>query len=898
MIPQRFTPKFGALLLMAVLSLVGCGSQDDLEQREIEYLSHMDQAEFFQRQGELKASTQEARSAMATLPEKIDPHFILIDNLLTAGDGETARRQLEQLGQRIDDHEEHTGNLNRMALMNARAQLILNRPDEALSSLQQLSDPDRSEEIEQQVLIGDSHHQAERFEQARQAYQGALERDPEAVAALVGLSRIAYAEQDQDATHDWLARAEEAAPEDSELWLWKGQLAHREERLEAARDGYTRALEDIGRYDVMTSRKYSTISALIDVLHRLGEASQAFVYEEILAQSAPGTIQSAMEAAREQYAEGNLERAADHLEEVLEQAPGHDNAQIMLGIIRFQQGRLEQAESLLAAHAEKAESGELTKVLAAARIQMQRPEEAREMLERMDPEGTDPGVAALIGIAALSAGDDELGRALIEQSLNTQPDNTALRTRYARYLVSRGESGDAIAQLETAIERTPASAEPRILLAQIHAQQQRHDDAQTVAAQWREQQPDSVQAINISGDLAQTRGDMDAARRYYRQALELNPEARESHFALGALEAREGNTEQAAEHFRHAIRSEPDHRESIQALVSISSQDEDSRADAMAFLRELADERSEAIGPRLALLEFALEQGEHERASDLASGLVRRLDDSVRSAELVGGLYHAVAERAMAAEDQGRARRIIQAGRERFRNHERLALADARLQFQRGRDADAREILRNVKTTHPDSPLPFLTEADHLASKGELRQADELYRLARRKQDSASTLLKQASVMRQDGRSIAALELLEEGIERFPGNAQVHLNLAMAYQTDDRRADAIETYRQTLALAPNQAVALNNLAWLLHEDGDEDALELAERAYQLNPDTAAIIDTYGWILLHHGEVERSVELLEQAHEMAPDSPDIAEHLAEAYRASGDHARAEALLERI
>ena len=898
MIPKRFIPGCGALLLMALLSLSGCSSQDDLEQREIEYLSHMDQAEFFQRQGELKASTQEARSAMTTLPEQIDPHFILIDNLLTAGDGETARRQLEQLRQRVDGGEEHTGNRNRIALMSAQAHLILNQPEEALSSLERITDADRSEEIEQQVLTGDSHREAGRYDQARQAYQRALDQDQEAVAALVGLSRTAYAERDQDATHDWLTRAEEAAPDDSELWLWKGQLAHREDRLEAARDGYTRALEDIGRYDVMTSRKYSTISALIDVLHRLGEASQAFVYEEILAQSAPGTIRSGMEAAREQYAEGNIERAAEHLQEVLEQAPGHDDAQIMLGIIRFQQGRVEQAESLLAEHAEKAESGELTKVLAAARIQMQRPEEAREMLEQMDPEGTDPGVAALIGIAALSAGDDDLGRALIEQSLNTQPDNTALRTRYARYLISQGESGDAISQLETAIERTPASAETRILLAQIHAQEQRHDEAEATAAQWREQQPDSVQAINISGDLAQTRGDLDAARRYYRQALDLKPDARESHYALGALEARAGNREQAAEHFRQAIRSEPDHRESLQALVSVSNKDEDSLADAMAFLRELAEERSEAIGPRLALLEFSLEKSDYTRASELADSIVRRLDDSERSAEMVGGLYHAMAERALGAGDTDRARRIIQSGRERFRDHEHLALADARLQFQRGRQSDAREILRNVKTTHPDSALPFLTEADHLASEGELRQAVELYRLARRKEDSASTLLKQASVMRQDGRTIAAMELLEEGTERFPANAQVHLNLAMAYQTDGRRADAIEAYQRTLALAPNQAVALNNLAWLLHEDEDDGALELAERAYRLNPRSAPIIDTYGWILLHHGEVERSVELLEQAHELSPDSPDIAEHLAEAYRASGDDARAEELLERI
>ncbi len=898
MTSKRFNPAVSVLLLLAILALGGCGSQDDMEQNEIEYLSHMDQAKFFQRQGELKASTQEARSAMATLPDQIDPYFILIDNLLTAGDGENAEGQLEELRARIDDPQEHSENLNRIALMTAKARLLQNQPDAALTSLEEVTDADHSQQIEKLVLTGDSYRQSERHEEARQAYEQALEQDPEAIMALIGLSRSAYAEEDADTASEWLERAEEASAEDSELWLWKAQIAHREDRLEEAREAYTQALEDIGRYDVMTFQKYTTISALIDVLHRLGEASQAFVYEEILAESSPGTIQAGMDAARKQYAEGNLDRAAGHLEEVLEQAPGHQNAEILLGIIRFQQGRVEEAESLLADHAEKAESGELTKVLAAARIQMERPEEAREMLEQLDPAGSDPGVAALIGIAALSSGDHSLGRALIEQSLSAQPDNTALRTRYARYLVSQGESEDAIEQLEKAIDLTPDAPAPRILLAQIHAEQERHEEAEAVVTKWRENHPDSIQAINTAGDLAQTRGDMDAARRYYAEALELNPDTRESHFALGALEARAEDRDKAAGHFRDAIRSDPEHRDSLQALISVSNQDEDSLADAMSFLRDLADEQDDAIGPRLALLEFELDQGEHERARELADTLIRRLDDSARSAQTVGGVFHVAAERAMAADETDRARRIIQSGRDRFRDHERLALADAQLQFQRGRDSDAREILRNVKTAHPNSALPYITEADHLAGEGKLRQAVELYSLAREKEDTASTLLRQANAMRQDGRSVRAVELLEEGAERFPAEAQVHLNLAMAYQADDQRDAAVEAYQRTLALEPNQAVALNNLAWLYHEDENEEALELAERAYQLNPRSAAIIDTYGWILLHHGEVERSVELLEQAHELSPNSQEIAQHLAEAYRASGDEERAEALLERI
>jgi len=83
---------------------------------------------------------------------------------------------------------------------------------------------------------------------------------------------------------------------------------------------------------------------------------------------------------------------------------------------------------------------------------------------------------------------------------------------------------------------------------------------------------------------------------------------------------------------------------------------------------------------------------------------------------------------------------------------------------------------------------------------------------------------------------------------------------------------------------PDDALALNNLAWLLKEQNLPRATALAERASQLQPESAAVLDTYGWLLHLQGDKARAIDYLEQALALAPDQEDIQQNL-EAARAA-------------
>ena len=102
------------------------------------------------------------------------------------------------------------------------------------------------------------------------------------------------------------------------------------------------------------------------------------------------------------------------------------------------------------------------------------------------------------------------------------------------------------------------------------------------------------------------------------------------------------------------------------------------------------------------------------------------------------------------------------------------------------------------------------------------------------------------------------------------------LHLAQLHQRAGREAEAITAYRTVLRLDSDNIMALNNLAWLLGKEGHnlEEALALAERAYQKAPGSAVVADTLGWLAFHQGDLERAATLIRQAVAANPDNPTL------------------------
>ncbi len=885
------------LLSVAIsLTLAGCGGDsEEMSQEDIQYLSHLDQSRFFQRQGELKASTLEARSAIEMQPGRIEPYLLIINNLLTAGDARNAERQLDELLSSVGDKSISQQNLNDAALIRAQARLMQQKYDPALAALDELKEPDRVQQLESTLIRGDIHLAAGRLDEAEKAYTAARDIDSSAARPLIGLSKVAYSRNNAEQGDDYIAKAEELDPDYVELWLWKGQLAHAEGDWPAAEQAYIKALETIGQYDVMTYQKFGTMSSLIDVLREQGKSSEAFVYEEILAKSAPGTIKSNLTAAQEAFNNGELNNAARYLEEVLAQSPGHEQAALMLGIIRYRQGRPKEAETLLAPVADMGDSEQARKLLAATRLQMRNPEGAREILANLEDQDSDPETLALVGIASLISGDTESGEQFIEKSLALAPDNNGLRLRYATYLVRQGNTGKAIEQASRVLKNDPESERARLLVIQAHVSANDYDAATAVASEWVDEQPQSVAALIARGNVAANAGDSKQAMQYFQQAAKADSQHPAPLNALGNLALSRDETEQAKDYYRRAIELSPDNRQALQGLSSVMGRDE-----LATLMEKVREKHPDAYGPRLVLLESALINNNTQEADDLTASLLEREDESspAPAESLVAAVYHGIATQMAQREQLDQASDVLQRGRILFPDNEDIGIQAAAIQFTEGNAKAARDILRDVKQQHPESAAPFRIEARYFERQEKYKEAAELYQLALEKEQTAELEVDHARALARSGQRNKAIESLENARQTFPRNPQVLMNLAMLHQENNTPEKAIPPYEALLEVTPQNVVALNNLAWIYHQQGDDRAMELARQAFELNSNNAAIADTYGWIMFEAGQTEESLPVLEKAHKLQPDSEEIAMHLAEAYRASGRTADAKRILEKF
>ncbi|MFO7528776.1 MAG: tetratricopeptide repeat protein [Marinobacter sp.] len=877
-----------------ILGITGCGSDTEMTQEELQYISHLDQARFFQKQGELKASTLEARSAIELQPQRSEPYLLIINNLLIAGDAANAERQLDEFLELIPEQSLNNTERNRAHLIRAEALLMKGKPEQALATLELLDSPGNEEQLEANLLRGRILIDSGQLEKAGEVYRQAREANSNAIMPVIGLARVAWLSGDLDRASEMLDTASKIDESHPELWLLKARIADANEQWGEAETAYIRALENIGQYDVMTYRKYETISSLINVLRAQGKAREAFVYEEILAKSAPGTIRANLTAAQAALEENDLDSAAGYLEEILAQAPEHQQSALLLGLIRLRQGRVEEAETLLAPIAELGELDAASKLLAATRLSLNDIQGAREAIADLEGEESDPSVMALMGITALASGDTESGERIIESALSQKPDYHALRLRYVRYLVQAGRTEDALEQIRMLTDVPELRDDAWQLMVQAYASNGQLDQAVGAAEQWIKQQPENSRALLIRGELALQNEEPDTAERYFEQAREAAPGTAAPLVALARLALFREDRDGAIGLYRDALSIEPDTTNAIRGLSELLTPEE-----LAAYMEDLLGQHSDAIAPGMVLLEQALMAENRSRADELTAKLIERTAENqpAEAEPLVAKLYYDTAARKMAEGDTAEAQQLLDRGRALFPNHLDIAVASASLAFRQGRPEQARKIVEETRLAHPESDRPLVVEAEYLANQGNHTAAARMYQLALEKQSHVITELAHARELNQAGDPEAAITALEQAMETWPNDPRLPLTLALFAQNQAQPDKAKQAYRRALELDSNNILALNNLAWLYFESDHPDALPLAERAYKLAPQSGSVADTYGWILFNKGFHEDSLPILEKAYELEP-GEQIALHLAEAYKATGQQEKADALLEKL
>jgi tetratricopeptide (TPR) repeat protein len=115
-----------------------------------------------------------------------------------------------------------------------------------------------------------------------------------------------------------------------------------------------------------------------------------------------------------------------------------------------------------------------------------------------------------------------------------------------------------------------------------------------------------------------------------------------------------------------------------------------------------------------------------------------------------------------------------------------------------------------------------------------------------------------------------------------------YLQLGGALDQAKRWPEARKALERAVAMAPQEPLALNYLAYARIERGEKvaESRAMLERASSLAPDDVSITDSLAWAYFRTGDVARALPLLERAAMAAPANGEIAEHLGDAYWAVG------------
>jgi putative PEP-CTERM system TPR-repeat lipoprotein len=214
--------------------------------------------------------------------------------------------------------------------------------------------------------------------------------------------------------------------------------------------------------------------------------------------------------------------------------------------------------------------------------------------------------------------------------------------------------------------------------------------------------------------------------------------------------------------------------------------------------------------------------------------------------------------------------------------------------IENNRADEAFAIAKAVQKQRVGSPIGLALEGDALAVTGKWDQAVVIYRKALDLGKAPDLAIKLHGAQIRVGRKSDADKTAAEWLREQPKDLAMRRYLAERAIAEQRYEDAYVLYRKLDELAPDNALVLNNRAWVAGQLKNPEAIALAERAVALAPNAPAILDTLGMLQLEAGQDQKGLENVRKAVGLSPDAPALRLNLVRAYvkLAQKDEARKE------
>jgi len=692
---------------------------------------------------------------------------------------------------------------------------------------------------------GDEYAAAGKTAEAIIEYRNALEKEPRAGDVRVKLAE-AYLKMGEagKAAQEYIRAADVVS--DSAIQLKAGTLLLLGGRFDDAKGRAEKVLASDPKNVDAQVLLANSLAGLKDLDGAVSQLEQAI-------QLNPDRGSTYANLGQLELGRGRRDAAEQAFKKTVELSPNKAASHLALGSFYWSTSRLPEAESELVA-ALKVEPDNVLVLRSAAMFYLttNRGAQAEPHLRRVYELTKNASAAFALADYYVLQNKESAARDLLEPLTKDQKAGYAAIARLAMLDRAAGRPADGYHRLDSILASDPKQLQALVLKSNFLFEDRKLDDALAAATAAVDAHRDALAAYLALGRVQAARNQTDAAVAAYQEAVRLNPLATGAKIALARLQLAKGQPDSSVTMAQDALKAEPGNADArlvlVQAMIQKGNFDGAQR-DLEILLKKYPN--SSAVHVQQGMLlgrkrQYPEARSEFERALQLTPG----------SLEAIGGLVA--------------------------------------LDLAAKKPGDARARVEAVANTPNVRPAGLMLAARTYAATGDLKTAEQLFRRVVTEDPTQLTAYAAlGQIYAQQQRLPEALAEFEKVAQRDPKPVAALTLSGIIMEAQGNQAGARQRYERVVQLDSNAAVAANNLAWIYATTGGnlDVALQLAQSAKRVLPNTPEVNDTLGFIYYKKDLTALALPLLQATVEKVPSNPEFHYHLGLAYSRSGDTLKA-------
>lgn len=883
----------GLSILSVSLLITACDSTTSTAEQ-------LSKAEQFSDEGKINEGIIEAKNVLQVEPENSKARYLLGKLYLLKGMAAEAQTQFERAKKTGID----TPDL-RLKLLESF--LLQRKYTDIIFDTREVAEQETNAELltyRGLALMGQN-----KLEEAKETLQKALDMKPEFAKALIANATLSMQTGAREEAEVYLSKLETIDPKQIDIWLLRAAMNLSNNEPEQAIENYKAALA-INEFNIQANFGVARTSL------SLRKQDEAKKYIDQIKKRFPDNPVINYLYGILELQQGNREKAKDHLQKLLTAVPNHLETLLIMAQINFEDNQLQQATQMLTIFQNNLDNYlPAIKLSAAIKLKENKAKEAIFDLEPFLADNADDlQLLSLLGSAYLTIGDNSKGTQYLARAAELAPDQSYIQTQLALGQLQSGEVDLAIEGLESVVELNPDLLRAELTLILVHIRQGNLDVALESINRAIEKDPENPIFHNLRGAVYLSKKEIPTAQENFELALKKDPNYTTAINNLAQIEINKGNQAKAKEYFEQILSINENNEQALISLADVAIK-ENQIERGIEYLERARKGNKNAQRSRIMLGNYYINSNNITQAdlivneldafaakqpdvmllnaklnvrkgnTDVAINIYKTLLEAQPKATQV---HYLLGNALMQIRDDADAEKSLK---------QALALAPGNLSVMKSltrlyaitkRHDEALIQAKAIQKQFPESNEGFALQGDLLAAKGDANKALALYEKAFSVNPSSLLAIKIAQSMRNIGDTAKATSYLSDWAEKQPKDSAAKSLLATWYHQANQLDESVKLYEEVLTLNPNNVAALNNLATIYGDKGDDRALKLSERAHELVPSDHDITDTLAWIVIQKGQFQRGLTLLSPVVEDAANqNPIILYHYAYALAEVGE-----------